>query len=332
METISILIAMNLAGQAENASPARRCTNQHGYAMAALIVAMGVMALMMTVVMPVWKQTAQREKEEELVFRGKQYVHAIGLYQRKFANAYPPNIDLLVDQKFLRKKYKDPITHEDFVVLPPGQALPGAPAAPGQRGGAAGGTGGGIGARGGIGAGAGAGIGPGSGAGTGGGIGPGGGTGRGATTTAPQPSTSQPGSRGGLAPIGSQPGGIGGGTVAGVAGVTSKSKDQSLRLYNGRNHYNEWAFVYTPQLQPGQVSPGAPGAINGPQRGQPSVGPGRSTDPTGRGIPTQGGPGRFGPGGGGQSPFGPNNPNNPPGGRGFGPGQPIQPILPPRGR
>ena len=80
--------------------------------MAALIVAMGIMALMMTVVMPVWKQAARREKEEELVFRGMQYVHAIGLYQRKFANAYPPNLDLLVDQKFLRKKFKDPMTKD----------------------------------------------------------------------------------------------------------------------------------------------------------------------------------------------------------------------------
>ena len=83
------------------------------------------MAIMITVVMPVWKQAAQREKEEELVFRGKQYVHAIGLFQRKFANAYPPNIDVLVEQRFLRKKFKDPITNDDFVPIPVGQGAPG---------------------------------------------------------------------------------------------------------------------------------------------------------------------------------------------------------------
>ena len=93
--------------------------------MAALLVAMSIMAIMMTVVMPVWKQTAQREKEEELVFRGKQYVHAIGLFQRKFANAYPPNIDVLVDQRFLRKKFKDPITNDDFALIAVGQGAPG---------------------------------------------------------------------------------------------------------------------------------------------------------------------------------------------------------------
>ena len=58
---------MNLAGQVN------RRTADAGYAMAALIVAMGIMAIMMTVAMPVWRQTAQREKEEELVFRGLQY-------------------------------------------------------------------------------------------------------------------------------------------------------------------------------------------------------------------------------------------------------------------
>ncbi len=100
--------------------------------MAALLVAMSVMAIMMTAVMPVWRHQAQREKEDELVFRGLQYVHAIGLFQRKFANAYPPTIDVLVEQRFLRKKFKDPITNDDFAVIPAGGALPGATPAAGN--------------------------------------------------------------------------------------------------------------------------------------------------------------------------------------------------------
>src|SRR6516225_5350306 len=130
MKTISILIPMHLAGQAKRAS-----IRQSGYAMAALLVAMTIMAIMFTVAMPVWKQASTREKEEELVFRGKQYVHAIGLFQRKFANAYPPNIDVLVDQRFLRKKYKDPITNDDFQIIPAGTNLPGGgqPTGQGQR-------------------------------------------------------------------------------------------------------------------------------------------------------------------------------------------------------
>src|SRR3954464_15019076 len=120
METITILIRMDLGGQAK-----RKRHGQAGYAMAALLVAMSIMAIMLTVVMPVWKQTSRREKEEELVFRGKQYAHAIGLFQKKFANAYPPNLDVLVDQRFLRKKFKDPITNDDFVAIPVGTGLPG---------------------------------------------------------------------------------------------------------------------------------------------------------------------------------------------------------------
>ena len=109
---------MRLAGQGD---PRR---SERGYAMAALLVAMSITAVMMTVAMPVWKHQAQREREEELVFRGQQYVHAIGLFQRKYANAYPPNVDVLVEQRFLRKKFKDPITGDDFALLPRAPAPP----------------------------------------------------------------------------------------------------------------------------------------------------------------------------------------------------------------
>src|ERR1700740_3339678 len=94
--------------------------------MAALLVALTVMSVMAAVAMPVWRQASQREKEEELIFRGKQYARAIGLFQRKYANTAPPTIDVLVEQRFLRKKYKDPITNDDFVpVLQQAQNAPG---------------------------------------------------------------------------------------------------------------------------------------------------------------------------------------------------------------
>ena len=68
---------------------------------------------------------ATREKEAELVFRGNQYVRAIALFQRKFANTNPPTIDLLVEQRFLRKKFKDPITNDDFQPIYANQAMQG---------------------------------------------------------------------------------------------------------------------------------------------------------------------------------------------------------------
>lgn len=196
--------------------------------MAALLVAMSVMAVMMSVAMPVWKQIAQREKEEELVFRGEQYARAIALFHRKFANAAPPSIDVLVEQRFLRKKYKDPITGEDFVPLTQAQTAPGAT------------TGGGRGAA------------------TPGGMPPAGSGATGGRGAAPGAPATGPGSQ-----------------IGGITGVTSKSRDTSIRLYKGRNHYNEWQFVYSPPVAaagagaPGTAAPGQGGRGQGPGgRGQ----------------------------------------------------------------
>src|SRR5215218_3601929 len=99
--------------------------SEAGYAMAALLVAMALMALMMSVAMPVWRQAAQREKEAELVWRGQQYDRALQLYRRKSGVPGAPNLDVLIQQKFLRKKYKDPITGGDFELKPVGAIGPG---------------------------------------------------------------------------------------------------------------------------------------------------------------------------------------------------------------
>ena len=104
---------------------------ERGYAMAALLVSLGVMAVMMAAALPVWRHQAQREKESELLFRGDQYARAIYLWQRKNGpGSYPPNLDVLVQGKYLRKKYKDPITNQDFFLVRAG--APGAqPTVPG---------------------------------------------------------------------------------------------------------------------------------------------------------------------------------------------------------
>jgi type II secretory pathway pseudopilin PulG len=210
--------------------------------MAALLVALSVMAVLASAAMPTWKQLSQREKEAELIFRGQQYARAIGLFQRRAGpGVNPPSLDVLVQQRFLRKKYKDPITGDDFDLISPTtpMAVPTAPTPGAQPG-----------------------------------------TGRAA---APGQGTGAPLTRGGLSQPtssfgrGAQPGGapVGfGGTVAGgIVGVQSKSKAQSIRIYNGRTHYNEWQFVFIPQAaQPGgRGQPGVP-QRGGPQRGDPQRG------------------------------------------------------------
>jgi type II secretory pathway pseudopilin PulG len=107
--------------------------------MAVLLVGLGVMAILLTAALPVWRQVSQREKEEDLIFRGLQYARAVGLYQRKYANTSPPSIDVLIEQRFLRSKYKDPMVPDgEFQLLyqtsqaagSPGARGQGAPAAP----------------------------------------------------------------------------------------------------------------------------------------------------------------------------------------------------------
>ena len=79
--------------------------------MATLLVALSVMAILLTVVMPVWRQMVQREKEAELVFRAQQYLNAIKLFQRKHGpGTLPPTVDVLVQERTLRKiiaRFKD---------------------------------------------------------------------------------------------------------------------------------------------------------------------------------------------------------------------------------
>jgi type II secretory pathway pseudopilin PulG len=270
--------------------------------MAALLVGMSIMAILMSAALPVWSHMAKREREEELIWRGRQYARAVGLFQRKYANTYPPTLDILVDQKFLRKKYKDPITQGDFQLIPAGQATqPGPPGRGGQQGNPQ--------------------MPP-----------------TGMTPTRPlgqlggQPSQlGQPGQSG----QGENTFGQVGVPSIGIAGVVSKSKDTSIKIYNGRTKYNEWAFVYVQTAQrigpggaPGSNVPGGRGNT-GPGRGgvdsfgmTPGMTPGMS--PGGRGRPPV--PGQFG-----QPPFGQpgqGQPGQPPPFRGPGQLGPPGPFVP----
>ena len=106
---------------------------------------------------------------------------------------------------------------------------------------------------------------------------------------------SAPAGRAGQPPGASgQPGTIGAGPII---GVVSRSTAESLRLYNGHDRYNEWAFmalVATPQA-------GALGGQQNPGLGQQGV-PGRGGRGAGQGAPGRGGrgDGLGAPGRGGQ--------------------------------
>ena len=54
-----------------------------GYVLIILIMAVLVICLGLIVAVPVWQTEVQREKEEELIFRGRQYVEAVRLFSRR---------------------------------------------------------------------------------------------------------------------------------------------------------------------------------------------------------------------------------------------------------
>ena len=91
---------------------------ERGFAMAALLVSLAVMGLLMSMALPVWSQQARREREAELIFRGEQYARAITLYQRRQPGAFPSDLDTLVEQRYLRRHYADPMMADgEFRIL-----------------------------------------------------------------------------------------------------------------------------------------------------------------------------------------------------------------------
>jgi|YNPBryunderm2012_1023409.scaffolds.fasta_scaffold00016_51 type II secretory pathway pseudopilin PulG len=93
-----------------------------GYTLILLMIIIFIMTLSLTVAVPVLETEVRREKEEELIFRGKQYVEAIRLYQQKKPGAYPSSLEELLKEKCLRKLYPDPMNpsgHWNLLILPP---------------------------------------------------------------------------------------------------------------------------------------------------------------------------------------------------------------------
>ena len=100
--------------------------------MGALLVGLAAAGILMSAALPVWSQAARREREAELVFRGEQYARAVALYQRTYAGAFPPDVETLLEERFLRRQYRDPmVEHGEFRILhesDAGNLSPGAPA------------------------------------------------------------------------------------------------------------------------------------------------------------------------------------------------------------
>lgn len=243
-------------------APIKIRKREQGYIL--ITILLWVSLLTITVSLPMltyYHQQMKRDQEEELVHRGVEYERAIRKYYRKFGS-YPASIEMLEDSnhmRFLRKRYKDPVTGKDFKILHQMDVMM-----------AFGNTigGGGI-----------------AGAQTlGQPIG-------GLNATAPTPTTNTSTNSSDAASTGDQSQqntnqsstnsnstlpftSISGQPAAnqtfgggGIAGVASVSTDQSIRVYNKKDHYNDWLFAYNPAGDRGGLPKGpydpAQALING---------------------------------------------------------------------
>jgi hypothetical protein len=103
-----------------------------GYIMVVLLIGIAVSAVWMSAMLPAWRQQAVRQKEAELIFRGEEYARAIALYWRKNNQTLPSSFVILVSQRYLRRKYLDPMTSREFLAV--GGVGPGSSSPPTPRG------------------------------------------------------------------------------------------------------------------------------------------------------------------------------------------------------
>ena len=275
--------------KAANRVPRR---GEAGYTLLIVAFLIASMIVLLTAATPSLIMQGRRDREQEMIWRGNQYVRAIGLYYRRNGHYHSKIDDLYKGTngiRYLRKEYKDPMNTTDgswrpIYIGPNGQLIgstnysnllqmgitgsvpTGAPSA-----GPAGTTQ--------------SAAPPGAQQGT---------TPAGATQTQDQ-SESQ------LSPLGGEV--IGGNLI----GVGSKVKKPSIKVVNGASNYYHWEFIWRPIQVVGAPSqapaqaPAAGAAGTGGTPNQPEA-PGAATPPLNN----------FGPQNPPETPAPPANPDQPP--------------------
>lgn len=112
--------AVRIAGFIRSDGSAVRCRKRRGYALLTAVVAVNVLALMALMARSMWETEYKRDLEEELLFRARQYRNAIERYIQKNNNLFPTDFEKdLLEKKFIRKLYKDPMSEDgrwNFVI------------------------------------------------------------------------------------------------------------------------------------------------------------------------------------------------------------------------
>ena len=91
-------------------------SSQHGYAILTVMFFLTLLVLGTIAIAPNVVTDVQRQKEEEMIWRGKQYVRGVRLYYTKL-HRFPTALDDLYKPKtgirFMRQAYKDPMNTAD---------------------------------------------------------------------------------------------------------------------------------------------------------------------------------------------------------------------------
>ena len=96
-----------------------------GYALLTAVLAVCIFSVMIMKARTMWETEIQRDLEQELIFRGRQYVIAIENFRKKNPNMFPQSLDELFEKKCLRKRFLDPMTKEGKWNVVMRSALPG---------------------------------------------------------------------------------------------------------------------------------------------------------------------------------------------------------------
>ena len=100
-----------VAGREERVAPRGGRNGEAGYSLVLLAVIVTVMNIAVATALPVWSHAMQREREEELIFRGLQYAEAIRVFQNRFGRL-PVRLEELIETepRSIRQLWTDPIT------------------------------------------------------------------------------------------------------------------------------------------------------------------------------------------------------------------------------
>jgi type II secretory pathway pseudopilin PulG len=242
---------------------------ERGYALLIVMMMATILLISLTAALPSIYQEGQREREEELIFRGTEYARAIALFHRQFRR-FPADVKELLQTngiRFLRQAYPDPMTRKGkwrFIhanasgVLLDSKLRPlVTPKNPG-----------------------------------------------GFAKEPEQPQQNPPEREGATSDWQESSAFFGGGSEikgAFIVGVASMSRRESIRIWNKHTHYDEWEFLGVdmnvlgvPGGVPGQSgAPGQPGRPGQPGTPGGPFMPGRPMGPGFSGSQPSGGSGMF---------------------------------------